>query len=51
MSIHQIAVGHMMRIVDVPHVSVVPLYTVRFHGAVAVVTKVSFCWWWVHVSI
>jgi hypothetical protein len=23
---------------------------VRFHGAVAVVTKISFCCWWVHVS-
>ena len=34
MSIHQIAVGHTFRTVDVPHVPVVP-----FHRAVAVITK------------
>jgi len=31
-------------------VPVVPFYNVRFHGAVVVVTKISFCWWWVHVG-
>ena len=39
----------MIRIVDVTHEPVVPFHDVRFHGAVAV-TKISFCWWWVHVS-
>ena len=42
-STHQIAVGHTIRIVDVPHVLMVPLHDVRFHGAVAVVTKIFFC--------
>jgi len=47
---YQIAVSHMIRIVDVTHVSVLSSHEVRFHWAVAVVTKISFCWWWVHVS-
>jgi len=42
---HQIAVGHMIRTVDITHVLVVPFHDVRFHRAVAVVTKISFCWW------
>ena len=50
MSTHQIAVSHTIRIVDVTHVLVVPFHNVRFHGVVAVVTKISFCWWWVSVS-
>ena len=29
---------------------VVPSHDVRFHGVVAVIKKISFCWWWVHVS-
>ena len=40
----------MIRVVSVIHVLVVLFYDVRFHGAVAVATKISFCWWWVHVS-
>jgi hypothetical protein len=49
-STHWIAVGHTIRIVNVTHVPVLPFHDVRFHGAVAVVTKISFCCWWVHVS-
>jgi len=41
----------MIRIVDVTHVPVVPFHDVRFRGAVAVVTKISFCRWWVHVNM
>ena len=44
----QRAVSHTIRIVYVTHVPVVPFHDVRFRGAV--VTKISFCWWWVHVS-
>jgi len=51
MSTHQIAVDHMIRIVDIPQVLIVPLHDVRFHRTVAVITKISFCWWWVHVSM
>jgi hypothetical protein len=46
---HQIAVGHMIRIVDITHVAILPFH-VRFHGMAAVVTKISFCWRWVHVG-
>ena len=28
-----------------------PFHDFRFYGAVAVVTKISFCWWCVHVSM
>ena len=28
---------------------VVTFHDVRCHGVVAVITKISFCWWWVHV--
>ena len=45
-----IAVGYMIRSVNVTHVLVVPFQDVRFHGAVAV-TEISFCWWWVHISM
>ena len=47
---HQIAVGHTIRIVDVTLVPVVPFHIVKFHRVVAVITKISFFWWWVHVS-
>ena len=50
LKVRQIAVSHTIRIVDVTHVPVVPFHIVRFQGAFPVVTKISFCWWWVHVS-
>jgi hypothetical protein len=50
-STHQIAVSHMIRTVDITHVPVVPFHDVRFHTVDAVVTKISFCSWWVHVSL
>jgi hypothetical protein len=31
-------------------VQVVTFHDVRFLGEVAVITKISFFWWWVHVS-
>ena len=49
-STHRIVVSHTIRIVNLTHVPVVMFHDVRFHGAVAVVTKISFCWWWAHVS-
>jgi len=51
MSTHQIAVSCTIRFVAVTHVLIVQFHDVRFHGAVAVVTEISFCWWWVHVSM
>jgi len=48
-STRRIAVGHTIRIVDLTHVLVVLFRDVRFHRTVAVVTKISFCWWWVHI--
>ena len=33
------------------HVPVVPFHDVRFHRAVAIVTEIYLCWWWVHVSM
>ena len=50
MSTHQIAVSDTIRIVNVTHVLVVPFHDVRYHRAVAVVTEISVCRWWVHVS-
>jgi len=47
---HRIAVGHTISIVDITCVPVVPFHGVRFHRAVAVITEISFCWWWVHVN-
>ena len=49
MSTHRMTVGHTIRIVDITHVPVLLIHSVRFHGVVAVITKISFCWWWVHV--
>jgi hypothetical protein len=46
---HQIAVGHIIRIVDVIHVPVLPFHDM-FHGVFAVVTKISFCSWLDHFS-
>jgi hypothetical protein len=43
-------VGHMIRIVDVTRVPVIPFRDVRFHRVIGVNTKISFCWWWVHVG-
>ena len=40
MSINQIAVGRMIRIVDVIHVPVVLFHDVRFHRMVVVPTKI-----------
>jgi len=42
---HRIAVGHTIRIVVIIHVPVLPFRGVRFHGMVALVTKIFFCWW------
>ena len=50
-SIHQIAVGHTIWNVDETHVPVIPFHDVRLHRVVAVATKISFCWWWVQVSM
>jgi hypothetical protein len=50
-STHRIAVSHMIRTVNITHVLVVPFHDVRFHRVYAVVTKISFCLWWVHVSL
>jgi len=47
---NQIAVGQLIRTVKLIHVPVVPFYDVSFHGSVSIVRKISFCWWWVHVS-
>jgi hypothetical protein len=44
------AVGHTVRIVDVTLVLVMLFHDVRFHRVVAVITKISIFWWWVHVS-
>jgi hypothetical protein len=41
---HQIAVSHMISIVDITHVPVVLFHDMRFHWVVAVITDVSFCW-------
>ena len=41
MSIHQIAVGHTIRIFNVTHVPVEWLHDVRFHRTVPVFTKIS----------
>ena len=49
-SIHRIAVGNTIWNVNETRVPVILFHDVRLHGAVAVVTKISFCWWWVHVS-
>ena len=37
--------SHTIRTVDVTEVPVVPFHDMRFHRAVAVITKISFCWW------
>jgi hypothetical protein len=36
---------HTIRIVDVTHVPVILFHDVRFHRLVAVIRKISFCWW------
>jgi len=40
----------MIRIVDITHLPVILFHVVRFHMVITVVTKISFCWWWVHIS-
>jgi hypothetical protein len=49
-STHGIAVGHTVRNVDVTHVPVIPCHDLRLHGSFAVITKIPFFWWQVHVS-
>ena len=46
---HRIAVGHTIWNVDENNVLVIPFHDVRLHGAVAVITEISFCRWWLHV--
>jgi len=50
-STHHIAISHTIRTVNITHVPVVLFHDVRFHGVVAVITEISFCWLWVHVSM
>ena len=49
-STHRIAVGHMVRNVDVTHVPVIPCHDLSLHSSFAVITKIPFFWWRVHVS-
>jgi hypothetical protein len=49
MPAHGIGFCHAIRMVNVPHVSVVLCHDVRLHRAF-VFTKIHFWWWWVHVS-
>jgi len=48
--IHRIAVKQTIRILNITRVPLVLFDDVRFHRAFAVITKVFFCWWWVHIS-
>jgi hypothetical protein len=50
MSTDQVVISHMVKIVDITHVPVISFDDVGLHRVVAVITKITFWWWQVHVS-